>query len=89
MPGSIPSIEVAHDADDSRIRSPHGEANTYDTIQLRDVCAERTIAFVIGAFAMQVEFERREQRGKTIRIFDNLRFASIQIHLDLVIAPRG
>ena len=50
--------------------------------------AERAVAFVVGAFAVKVQFVRGELRGEAIGIVDLLRLARIEGKAQAVI-PRG
>ena len=50
------------------------------------VRAQRAIAFVVGAFAVQVQLEGREQGREAVGIVEIARFARIQRDADAVIA---
>ena len=73
VPARIPVIEVAHQAHDFGVRSPYGKAHAANTIHGRDMRAERVVALVVRALAVEVNFEVADQRWKAIRIVDGLR----------------
>ena len=89
MACSVPLIEVAGDADHFRGRRPYGKPHAFDLLARHGVRAQRAITLVIGAFAMQVQFEGREQRREAIGIFEFLRFPRIKPDADAIVARRG
>ncbi len=86
MARAIPAIVVAGDADHLGIGSPHREANACDAFARDQVRAQRAVAFVVGALAMQVQFERGQQGREAIGIFQFLRVAGVQCDAEAIFA---
>ena len=75
MARSIPTVVVAGDADHFGIRSPHRKTNALDAFAGDRVRPQRSVAFVVGALAMQVQFESGQQGREAVRILQLFRFA--------------
>src|SRR4029077_16296416 len=75
---AIPTVELAYNADDSRVRRPSAKSATWDSFAFNEVCAERPVAFVVGAFAMEVQFKRREERRETIGVLQILEASGVK-----------
>jgi len=84
MAANVPLVEVAHHRDHLGIGRPDGEADAGDAIHLRDVRAQRSVAFEVGALAVKVQLEIGEQRRKAVRIFELGRAAAPQLDAEAV-----
>ena len=87
MARAIPPVEIADHADHLGVRRPHRETRSLHAFHSRQVRAQRTVALVIRAFAMQVQFERRQQRREAIGILD-LRLHTVSILRAQPVMPR-
>ena len=84
MAANVPLVEVAHHRDHLGIGRPDGEADAGDALHLRDVRAQRSVAFEVGALAVKVQLEIGEQRRKAVRIFELGRAAAPQLDAEAV-----
>ncbi len=72
MARAIPTVVIAGDADHLGVGSPYREANALHPFAGDHVRPQRAVAFVVGALAMQVQFERSQQRREAIGILQFL-----------------
>ena len=68
MAPRVPAVEIAHHRDHQRVGRPHGKPRARHALGFGEVRAERRVALVVRAFAVQVQLERREDRRERIRI---------------------
>ena len=64
MTPGVPVVERTGYRNGCRVRSPDGETNSGDAFELRKVRAEGVPSLLQGAFAVEVQIEFRDDRGK-------------------------
>ncbi len=70
MAALVPIVEVAHHADHFGVGRPNREARAMHAFALDQVRAHGAIAFVLRAFAVNVEIEIGDQRREPVGVLD-------------------
>lgn len=85
MAGAVPAVEIAHHAHHRGVGSPHREAHAIDAFTLDGVRAHGAVTFVVGAFAVQVQLEGREQGREAVGIVEFEDLAGVEADSDTVV----
>src|SRR5256885_8345987 len=89
MDASVPSVEIADDADASCRRRPDSEINSGNSIDGLRVRAEFFVGIVVAAFGHKVQVEITELKREGIRVVEFERNAFVRAALNFVAAGFG
>ena len=68
MDAAVPAIEIPHNADAQRVRSPDREMHASNALERLYVSAQLFVSVVVAAFAHEIEVKFREKKWKGVRV---------------------